>query len=125
MLSTSFGVGTFLILLTFASHILLNLWVLTTVDAVAHDAATDVAVSGATDETLADVQADVAGRAKQQLGRYGDDVDLTFVDTSINQPVVLEVSAPAIGILPAHLASAIGFDAFERRIVVEREVATP
>ena len=37
-LSTVFGVGVFLILLMFCAHLLLNLWLMSSVDAVAHAA---------------------------------------------------------------------------------------
>ena len=46
VLSTTFGVTVFVALLMFAAHVLLNLWVISSVDAVAFDAATDVATSG-------------------------------------------------------------------------------
>lgn len=115
-----FGVGVFLILLMFCSHLLLNLWLMSSVDAVAHDAAMDVAASGATNAQLGQIQARALTRAREELGGYGDRVGLKFEPTTDDQ-VVLHVTAPEITLLPrmvAHLADVGGLD---RRIVVHRE----
>ena len=119
-LSSIFGVGVFLLLLMFCSHVLLNLWLTSSVDAVAHDAAVDVATSGADDARLADVEARAVDRARAALGRYGDRVTLTFEPAAPDR-VVLHVTAPEIGLLPPVVADLAGSNGLDRRIVVRRE----
>ena len=119
VISTTFGVGTFLVMLIFASHVLLNVWVISSVDSVAHDAVTDVATSGASYDTRAAVEARAATRARPALGEYGGDVDFEFRSTP--QEVVLVVTAPELALLPPHLAKAVGLDGFTRTLVVRWE----
>lgn len=119
-LSTVFGVGVFLTLLMFCSHVLLNLWISSAVDAVAHDAATDVATSGASDEELNEVERVAVQRAHDALGGYGDRVTLTFESVDDDR-VVLRVVAPEINLLPRTVADLTGVGGLDRRIVVERE----
>src|SRR5690349_21083982 len=74
VLGTTFGVGVFLVLLMFAAHLLLNLWVTSTVEAAAHDAALDVALSGATGAERRAAEARALERARASLGRFADQV---------------------------------------------------
>jgi len=119
-LSTVFGVGVFLILLMFCAHLLLNLWLMSSVDAVAHDAATDVASSGAGDAELPSVQAQAIERARAHLGEYGDRVRMAFEPGAADQ-VVLHVVAPELTLLPRAVADLAGIGGLDRRIVVHRE----
>jgi len=119
-LSTVFGVTVFLVLLMFCSHVLLNLWLTSSIDAVAHDAATDVATSGADDDELPGVRADAIDRAREALGGYGDDVELVF-EASPPDRVVLRVTAPGISLLPRAVADVTGLGGLDRRLTVRRE----
>ena len=119
-LSSVFGVGVFLVLLMFCSHVLLNLWLTTSIDAVAHDAATDVATSGATDDQLGTVEREAVTRAREALGAYGNRVAMTFEPGGPDR-VVLHVSAPEITLLPQAVADLAGLSGLDRRIVVGRE----
>ncbi|MEZ5320649.1 MAG: type II secretion system F family protein [Microthrixaceae bacterium] len=123
-LSTTFGVGVFLLLLMFASHVLLNLWIMSQVDTVAHDAAVDVAVSGASGASLSAVQAAAIHEARTALGSYGSTVLLDFSE-SRDDRVALRVRAPGIDLLPLGLSAATGIGRMDRTIVVEREVPDP
>lgn len=119
-LSSVFGVGVFLILLMFCSHLLLNLWLTSSVDAVAHDAATDVAASGAGDAGLPAVQQRAIERARADLGEYGQRVQLTF-EAGGPDRIVLHVVAPELTLLPRIVADLTGIGGLDRRIVVQRE----
>lgn len=119
-LSSVFGVGVFLILLLFCSHVLLNLWLTSSVDAVAHGAATDVATSGASDAELPEVEERAIARAREALGDYGARVRLEF-EPGAPGDVVLHVSAPEITLLPSIVADLSGSSGLDRRIVVRRE----
>ena len=104
-MSTVFGVGVFLVLLMFCSQLLLDLWITSCVDAVAHDAATDVATSGAEGRALHAVEAQALARAREALGAYGDRLELAF--EPVTDVVVLHVHG----------------DGIDRRVVVRREAA--
>ncbi|MFN8050552.1 MAG: hypothetical protein U0Q22_03880 [Acidimicrobiales bacterium] len=123
-LSTTFGMAVFLMSLMFCSHVLLNLWLVSSVDAVAHDAATDVATSGATDGELAGVEREASARARSELGAIGDRVGLEFEDGGPDE-IVLHVTAPELDLLPPFVAALAGRHGIDRRIVVEREEPNP
>ena len=120
MVSTSFGVGVLLLLVTFAAHVLLNLWLTSAVDAVANDLATDLATSGATDAQLPAVASTAIMRARAALGAYGDDVDLDLVERTPDR-IVVHVHAPGMSLLPTPLGDLIGMGDLDRRIAVRRE----
>ena len=119
-LSTSFGVGVFLTLLFFSSHVLLNLWTISMVDEAAHQAATSVALSarGADD---AATMATAIERARQSLGDYGNRVVFDFEPDPSGQTVILRVQAPELNLLPPVASSALGISGLDRRIIVRRE----
>src|ERR1700722_3107887 len=94
VLSTTFGVGVFLILLYFASYVLLNLWLTSTVDAAAHDAAFDVATSDP-QVSRSQAESEAIARARTSLGSYGSKVDFTFEDPPGAGQIVLHVRAPS------------------------------
>ena len=122
VLSTTFGVGVFLLLLLFSAHVLLNLWLRSSIDSVAFDAATAVATSGVGPEQLPHVQQQALTRAHEALGGYSAEVTLEF-ETSQPDEVALRVAAPGINLLPPLVASAAGLSGFEHRIVMPREEA--
>lgn len=119
VLSTSFGVGVFLALLFLAAHVLLNLWAISTVDAVAHDAALEVALAPASAERFA-VEAQALSRARASLGRYGEQVSLSFVPAD-DGAVALRVRAPGLRLLPSLLADGLGVEGVDRTVVVQSE----
>ncbi len=118
MFSTVFGVGVFLTLLLFASHLLINLWLTSSIEAVAHDAATDVAVSGAAEQPA--VRARAVSRARQALGAYGDRVDFVF-EPSAPTEVRLRVTAPFVRLLPPLVADVFSPDGLNSLQVVTVE----
>ena len=129
-LSTVFGVMVFLTLLLFASHLLLNLWILSSVDSVAQDAATDVATSGVGDAALIAVEHDALGRARLALGRYADRVQLEFepalpgLGPAGAGSISLHLRAPELTLLPGAIAAGVGDHGLDRHIVVSRELPT-
>lgn len=119
-LSAIFGVSVFLTLLMFCSHVLLNLWLTSSIDAVAHDAASDVATSGAPDDALPAVEERAIERAREALGAYGERTTMEFDHTTPDR-VVLHVTAPEIMLLPRALSDVAGLGGYDRRVVVHRE----
>ena len=122
VLGTTFGVGVFLVLLLFAAHLLLNLWVTSTVEAAAHDAALDVALSGATGSERRMAEARALERARASLGRFAARVHLEFEPAGPNQ-VALHVTAPELRLLPPVAAAVFDLGGFDRRIVLDSEDA--
>jgi len=129
VLSGIFGLSVFLLLLMFASHVLLNLWLMSSVDAIAHDAATDVAASGTSGAALARAEANAIERARQALGDLGPEVELDFVHDADGDPagseVALRVVAPGINLLPPMVTAVADIGGLDRTIVVAREPVDP
>jgi hypothetical protein len=98
----------------------LNLWVTSTVDAAAHDAALDVALSGAPAGRRRSVENAAISRARASLGRYADRVRFEFEPAGPHQ-VALRVRAPEVRLLPPIAADVFGLGGLDRRIVVEDE----
>lgn len=120
-MSSIFGVTVFLVLLMFAAHVTLNLWLISAVDSVAHDAATDVATSGAHDDELAEVEAEAIVNARAALGGYGRRVDFVFEPDGSGRAVVLHVTSPELRLLPRLAGDITGIGGLDRRITVARE----
>lgn len=121
VLSTTFGIGVFLALLAFSSHVLLNLWVISTVDDVAHIAATEVALSGAPDAALEAVEQRAITHARTRLGEWADKVTLDFEADPTGTNIVLHVTSRELRLLPAFATADPGPPPLDRRIVVRRE----
>ena len=77
----------FLTLLFFASHILLNLWAVSTVDEAAHQAAVAVALADDDVDRRA-AEARAIARARSQLGSFGDRVEFRFEHDASDASVV-------------------------------------
>jgi hypothetical protein len=118
LLGTVLGVAIVAGLLGFAANLTLGLWTRSTLDAVAYDAARDLATAPrATDPDTAARTA--ITRARSMLGPYGDRVDF---DVTINdEAVALRVRAPGVGLLPAMVDTGPMVGALDRTIVVRRE----
>ncbi len=119
LLSTVLGVAFVAGLLGLAANITIGLWTRTTVDAVAYDAARDIATAPA-DSDREHAAAQALARAARVLGRYGDRVNLTL-ERNDTQVVVLRVQAPGVHLLPAMVDGGPTVGALDRRIVVRSE----
>jgi hypothetical protein len=115
------GVAVFLWLLLLASHVLLGLWVTSTVDAAARDAATRVALSQ--DADAPSVRRAAIVRARDQLGSIGSRTVFEFEDSPRDDSVLLHVHAPGIGLVPALGRLIPSLSAVDARIVVRKERA--
>jgi hypothetical protein len=113
------GVAVFLALLLLAAHVLLNLWVTSTVDAVARDAATRVALSANAD--AGSVRDNAIERARRQLGSIGSRTTFEFGDSPQDDSVELHVHAPGIGLVPALGRLIPALSSVDSRIVVRKE----
>lgn len=118
MLGTTFGVGVAVLLLFLASHVLLNLWITSTVMGVAQDAAMDLAIAPDPGDPM--VEDRVMRRARTSLGPYGDQVHLE-VEHGDPTVVAIRVRAPEVRLLPEPFADALGLGPLDRRLVVARE----
>lgn len=106
-----------------AAHILLNLWTISTLDAVAHDAARDVAIAIGGDLDRNELEARARQRAIAALGTYGRRVEIRFVDAGPDRVSVV-ASGPSLSVLPRPFAEGIGLDRLERRATVRVEDAS-
>ncbi|MFM7069885.1 MAG: hypothetical protein ACKOYM_10550 [Actinomycetes bacterium] len=117
LLSTLFGVAIVLVLITFAADVGFGLWVRTTVDAAAANAARDIAAlpSGGTPAQ----QRSVLRRATASLGSYGASVRFTLLTTATE--VEVRATAPTLGLLPRLLGGGSILRPSDRTAVVRRE----
>lgn len=112
------GVTVFLSLLTVAVQILVDLYQTSVVTAAGYDAARSVAADP--DQPPSDAELDAATeRARQLLGRVGDDAELTW-DVS-GDVVRLRVVVPTRRFLMPAVAGALGLDEVDRTVVVRVE----
>jgi Flp pilus assembly protein TadG len=116
------GVTVFLVLLTFAVQLLVNLYATSAVTAAAHDAARSVAAGRVDHDEPAAVAAAVSAgeaRARDLLGRAGDRVSFSW-EVGADQ-VRLRVAAehPALAVGP--VARVFGWNRVERDVVVRVE----
>lgn len=119
---TVFGVLVFFSLVFFAVHVLVNLWTISTVTGVAHDAARDVAGSGIDlrDPVAFDRETSAAtSRALELLG--GLDAKFEWTADVVDGEVELRVTADSVRLLPRIAGSNLGFDGIDRRMVVRME----
>ncbi len=119
LLSTVIGVACVAALLGLAVNLTLGLWVRSTVDAVAYDAARDLATTYDDGERAA-AASDIVHRAKDSLGPYGAEVVLD-VESLDGDSVVLRVRAPGVSLRPARGDGGPTVGAIDRRIVVRTE----
>jgi Flp pilus assembly protein TadG len=119
LLSTSFGVGVFLVFVLFAVQLLINLYATSVVTSVAYDAARRVAVSGSHPPTPEEEQAAV-DHARAQLGRYG--ADATF-EWRNDDPGVVKLHVRVVNprLLGPGVDQLVGLDVIDRTVVVRVE----
>jgi hypothetical protein len=118
VLSTSLGITVFVALLLLATQTLTNLWVRALVDDVAVDAASKVALSGATGMRLAEVERRALGDARAALGRFAEHVVLAFETDPDGEFVVVRVRGDGLRFVPDALSPLAELD---RRVAVRRE----
>lgn len=99
LLSTSLGVTFFLCFMLLASHVLINLWMRSTVMHIADDAARDVAADPLISTNRPGVEEREISEARQLLGQHADNVRLNFEGDPTGQSVILHVQSDAAGVL--------------------------
>lgn len=120
LLSAVIGLGVVVGLLGLLSNVALGLWTRTTIDAVAYDAAREVATSP-THLSRDQVERRALGRARSLLGPVGEDVVFRFEDLHDESTVALRVRAPGVSLLPRLIGSGPTVGEIDRRIVMTRE----
>lgn len=109
-----------MVMLGVATNVAVGLWTRSVVDAVAYDAARDVATAPVgSDPTL--VRESAIAKARTALGRYGQRVRFRFESAPGADTVVLHVTAPANNVLPALITGGSIVGPLDRRIVVRQE----
>ncbi|MEI2700111.1 MAG: hypothetical protein V9E94_17915 [Microthrixaceae bacterium] len=119
LLSTVFGVAAVAATIGLAANICVGLWERSTVDAVAYDAARDIATAPA-DSNRAAVAARVIDDARDSLGSHGGQVrlDLESLD---DDRVVLRLRSAGVALLPAMIDGGPVVGALDRTISVRVE----
>lgn len=121
LLSTLFGVGAVIVMLGLSANVSIGLWTRSTVEAVAQDAARDLAASP--DGTL-DAQRvqQVFTRARSSLGPTGRRTELTLV--RIDDRVVVRVRHPGVSLLPRMITGGPAIGSIDETITVRREASS-
>lgn len=117
LLSTVLGVAVVLGVLGLAVNVTLGLWLRSTVDAVAYDAARRVATTPSGVDRH-DAAAVALADARRLLGAHADRVELQFESLD---PVQLHVRSPGVELLPAMVDGGPTVGTIDRRIVMQAE----
>jgi hypothetical protein len=117
MIGAVSGLLAFLLFLLLAVHVLVHLHATSVVTAVAFDAAR--MVSGYDGGSAGEAQA--RAEAERMLGRWGQQVQLSF-DGSSRDEVVLSVRARSPALLPRVWGDLTGIGRIERDIRLRREI---
>lgn len=115
------GVGIVMIMLGVLVNVSIGLWTRSVVDAIAYDAARDVATAPPGADPFA-TRAAAIDRATASLGDYGRRVRFEFESAPDDDQVVLRVIAPANSVLPAAITGGSIIGGLDRRIVIRREL---
>lgn len=119
LLSSVFGVACVAVLLGIAVNVCIGLWMRSTVDAMAYDAARDVATTPPGPDRAREAVTALR-RATDQLGSYGQDVSMDF-ESMDGDVVVLHVRAPGLALLPSMIEGGPTVGSLDRRVVVRSE----
>ncbi len=119
LLSTLFGVAVVLVAVGSTCNVCIGLWTRSTVEAVAQDAARDLAASQ-TEGIGPERVRQVLSRARERLGPTGKRTSMSVESTSPS--VVLRVTHPGTSLIPRVLAGSASVGAIDERIVVRREL---
>ena len=114
---TFVGVLVFLVLLLFASQVLLGLYTTSVVTAATYDAAKTVA--GADAATTAAARADAESNARSQLGGLGRSVRFDWEPATDSVRLTVRARRPAI--LPRSLLGGVGLGDIVRTVQVRSE----
>jgi hypothetical protein len=113
------GIAVFLSLLLLAAHVLLNLWVASTVGTAARHAARTVAFAEVGSEGSARQLA--VARARRELGRFGADATFDFENSSDPSSVTLRVRVTGLRLVPGLDQLIPTLTRVDERVVVGRE----
>lgn len=119
LLSTVIGVACVAGVLGLTVNVALGLWTRSTVDAVAYDAARDLATTPVSVDRSA-AAPEVIRRSLDTLGPYGSRVRMEL-EPGDGTTVVLRVRAPGVALLPAFLEGGPTVGDLDRRVVVRVE----
>lgn len=105
-------------MLGLSANVCIGLWTRSTVEAVAQDAARDLAATPRGEMDRARVDA-VLGRARAALGPTGRRTELTL--ERLDDRVAIRVRHPGVSLMPRMLAGGPAIGAIDEVIVVTRE----
>jgi Flp pilus assembly protein TadG len=119
LLSTSFGIGVFLVFVLFAVQLLVNLYATSVVTSATYDAARHVATHGSQPPTQAELD-DAVQLARDELGRYGRGAVFAW-DLSDPAVIALHVHVVNPRLLGPGVDQLVGLDTIDRTVVVRAE----
>ncbi|UDY35792.1 hypothetical protein [Dermatobacter hominis] len=117
LLGTLFGVAAVIVAIGFCANVCLGLWTRSTVEAVAQDAARDLAATPAGELDAARVET-VLSRARARLGPTGAETDLRL--ERLDDRVAVRVRHPGVSLMP-RLVAGPSVGALDELVVVGRE----
>lgn len=119
LLSTVFGVAAVAAAVGLAANICIGLWARTTVDAVAYDAARDIATApSGTDRAL--IAQQIVDEAHASLGTHRERVQME-IESLDSDRVVLRVRSTGVDLIPAMIDGGPAVGAMDRTISVRIE----
>lgn len=107
----------FLVLVGFALNLIIGLWIRSSVDAAAHDAAMMVA----SQPPSLQVEQAAIMHARTMLGSYANKVHFAFEHDADSPQVILHVQTPGYGVMPRMIGEYSLVPGLDRRIVIHRE----
>lgn len=120
LLSATFSLALFLVLVGVALNVVVGLWIRSSVDAVAHDAAVLVA----SQPPSVDAERLALNQARELLGSYSKEVTFEFVHAVDSSQVILHVQSPGYAVMPRVVGERALVPGLDRRIIVHREFAS-
>lgn len=116
-----FGVAVVAATIGLSANVALGLWVRSTVDSVAYDAATWVASADTATTSPRALERTAIDNARELLGEYGHQVSLAFIDDGDPMTISLHVRAPGVSMLPRMFGGGPVVGSIDRIITVGRE----
>ena len=118
LLGTLFGVGAVIVMIGLCANVCIGLWTRSTVEAVAQDAARDIASTPVGELDAARID-DVLDRARARLGPTGARTELRL--ERLDDRVAVRVRHPGVCLLPRLVAGGPSVGAVDQLVVVGRE----
>ncbi|MEI2639794.1 MAG: hypothetical protein V9F03_12500 [Microthrixaceae bacterium] len=124
LLGSVIGVAIVAAMIGLVANVALGLWIRSTVDSVAYDAARRVATADPPDATSPRetvTEDDALEGAKAMLGPYRSRVSMEFIDSGDPDYVALRVRSPGTSLMPRMFSGTLVVGRLDRVIMIRRE----